>query len=246
MNTQLRTLATIACAAVSIALAQMARADLVTNGSFESTTSGNGQLGFNTNATDWTTTGYNFIYAPGTADTVGANGIFGGVALWGPGNGAGNGLPATSPDGGNFVSADSNFEVGAISQTINGLTVGDTYTVSFDWASAQQSGFFGPTSDNWSVSLGSDTQTTATVGIVSQGFSGWMTQSFNYTATSSTEVLSFLAGTTTPQGAPPFALLDGVSVTQSTVPDTASTAALVGLCALAMGVATRRSRLCRD
>jgi hypothetical protein len=244
MTTKIRTLASIACTAITLTLAQQARADLITNGSFESTTDGNGQMGFNTNATDWTTSGYNFIYAPGTADTSGANGSFGNVGLWGPGNGASNGLPTTSPDGGNYVAADSDFEVGAISQTINGLTVGDTYTLSFDWAAAQQSGFHGPTSDNWSVSLGSDTQTTATSDIPDEGFSGWQTQQFKYTATSTSEVLSFLAGGT-PQGEPPFALLDGVSMKQ-TVPDAAPTALLVGLGALAMSVAALRRRLCRD
>jgi hypothetical protein len=246
MTTSIRTLATIACTAMTLALAQQARAQLVSNGSFETTTNGNGQMGFNTDATGWTTGGYNFLYAPGTADTTGANGEFGGVSLYGPGNGSPNGLPATSPDGGNFVAADSDFDVGAISQTINGLTVGDTYTLSFDWAAAQQSGFSGPTNDNWSVSLGSDTQTTATLNIPQAGFSGWQTQSFSYTATSTSEVLSFLAGTTLPSGAPPFVLLDGVSLTQSTVPDAASTALLVGLAALAMGAVAWRRRLCRD
>ncbi len=60
------------------ALAISAQATLVfTNGDFESTTHGAGQLGYNTNATGWTNgtdgsgnIGYNFLYTPGSADTT--------------------------------------------------------------------------------------------------------------------------------------------------------------------------------
>jgi len=45
-----------------------------------------------------------------------------------------------------------------------------------------------------------------------------MHESFSYIATSSTEVLSFLA-VGTPSGVPPFALLDGVSLNANTVPE---------------------------
>jgi hypothetical protein len=110
-----------------------ARANLVTNGGFESTTNGAGQLGYNTNATGWTTSGYNFLFTSGSADTTGADGRFGNLQIWGPGNGSNNGLPATSPDGGNYVAADGAYEVGAISQTINGLVAGGSYNVSFYW-----------------------------------------------------------------------------------------------------------------
>src|ERR1700679_70029 len=71
--------------------ASASRANLVTNGGFESTTNGNGQLGYNTNAIGWTATGYTFIFAPGTADTTGAPGSIGTDYLWGPGNGSANG-----------------------------------------------------------------------------------------------------------------------------------------------------------
>jgi len=196
--------------------------DLVTNGGFESN-GGNGQLGFNTSVADWSipapSGNYAFIFAPGTADTTGANGEYGNVSLWGPGNGVANGLPATSPNGGYFLGMDSAFQVGALSQTIGGLTPGDSYTVGFWWAAGQQSGFSGASSTQWQVSLGSQTQNTAFANIPSQGFSGWMYQTFNFTATNSSEVLSFLANGS-PQ-VPPFALLDGVSLTP-TVPEPGS------------------------
>jgi hypothetical protein len=189
--------------------------NLVVNGGFESTTSGPGQLGFNTNATGWTTTGYNFLFASGTADTTGSNGVYGNLQLWGPNNGSANGLPASSPDGGNFVAADGAFQVAPIQQTINGLTPGDQYTVSFWWAGAQQSGFTGATTEQWMVSLGAQTQSTAILSNLSHGFTGWQQQSFTYTATSASEVLSFLA-VGTPAGVPPFSLLDGVTLNAST------------------------------
>ena len=89
--------ATILVSAV-IGSATPALADLVTNGDFEEITNGGGQLGFNTNATDWTsaTTSYNFSFTPGSADTTGVTGQYGNLQLWGPNNGSANGLPATS------------------------------------------------------------------------------------------------------------------------------------------------------
>jgi hypothetical protein len=110
-----------------------AKADLVANGGFESTTNGAGQLGFNTNAADWTVAagGYDFIFASGAADTTGAIGQYGALYLWGPNNGSANGMPASSPVGGNYVAADGAYDVGAISQTINGLTAGQHQTFNF-------------------------------------------------------------------------------------------------------------------
>jgi hypothetical protein len=118
---------------LTFAISAQAGSNLVLNGGFESTSNGNGEMGYNTNATDWTTSGYNFIYAPGTADTTGANGQYGNISLWGPGNGSSNGMPASSPNGGNIVAADGAFQVGAITQLITGLTPGASYSVSFWW-----------------------------------------------------------------------------------------------------------------
>jgi len=208
-----RKVAVVAVSASALLLATTSAhaTDLVVNGGFEQTTNGAGQLGNNTNATGWTTTGYNFVFAPGTADSTGATGQFGQLSLWGPNNGSNNGLPATSPDGGNFIAADGAFQTGAISQTINGLTAGDKYVVNFYWAGAQQQGFNGPNTEQWDVGFGSQTQATGVYDNPSHGFSGWQQQSFTFTADGTSDVLSFLA-VGTPAGVPPFSLLDGVSV----------------------------------
>jgi hypothetical protein len=225
--------------AASVAGTAQAATNLVTNGSFESLTSGPGQLGFNTNATGWTTNGYNFVFAPGTADSTGSNGQYGNLQLWGPGNGSANGLTASSPDGGNYIGNDGAFQVGDIHQTINGLTVGHTYVVTFDWAAAQQSGYTGPTTDFWTVGLGNQSYNTSTYQLPTEGFSGWMNQSFSFTAANQSEVLSFLA-TGTPQGEPPFALLDGVKMYDTAVPEPSSLVAMFAGGLLLVAIIRRR------
>ncbi|HUB11783.1 MAG TPA: PEP-CTERM sorting domain-containing protein [Acetobacteraceae bacterium] len=240
MNTLKKVLIAGAVAAVAYAAANASAAELVTDGGFESN-GGNGQLGYNTSATGWSVPSgsYTFLFAPGTADTSGANGQYGGLSLWGPGNGVANGLPAASPAGGYFIASDSDFQQGAVSQTINGLTVGKAATLTFWWAAAQQSGFNGATQSQWEVSLGSQTQDTAFAIIPNHGFSGWISQTFTFTPTSTSELLSFFANGS-PQ-VPPFALLDGVSLTQSSVPEP-GTLALVGLGLAGFGLIRRRAR----
>lgn len=226
----LRKFALVGTAATALVLfAAPAQAQIVQNGGFESTTNGAGQLGYNTAATDWSvspvTPGgdtYIFLFNAGTADTTGANGEYGGLTLWGPGDGSNNGLPAASPDGGNFVAMDGDFQNSYLTQTINGLTPGDQYAISFYWAASQQSGFYGDTIQSLTVSLGSESQTTTAYDLPSQGFSGWMAQTDTFTASSGSEALSFLANGNLP--VPPFVLLDGVSGTQvSSVPEGGAT-----------------------
>ncbi|MBC7880411.1 MAG: PEP-CTERM sorting domain-containing protein [Anaerolineae bacterium] len=210
--------------------------NLVFNGGFESITNltgttqtTGGQLGYNRLATGWTNasttrdyTGpaYNFVYGSGTADTTGVVGQYGTVKFWGPNSGSANGLPASSPTGGNFLAADGAFGEGAISQTISGLTVGKSYTLTFWWAGAQQTGFDGPTTDQWRVSLGSQTKFTSVLNNVNHGFTGWQFQTFNFTAESASSLLSFFA-IGTPEGTPPFSLLDGVNLEETPVPEPA-------------------------
>jgi hypothetical protein len=199
--------------------------NLVVNGDFETTTNGPLQFDNNTVATGWTSNGYNFLFGPGTADTTGSSGSYGFLALWGPNNGSANGL-TNSPTGGNFVAADGAFQVAPIEQTIHGLVAGQQYKVGFDWAGAQQLGFTGANTEQWEVKLGSESHSTAVYSNPSQGFSGWMHESFTFTATSGTEVLSFLAHGT-PDGVPPFSLLDGVKMTAA-VPEPATWALMLG------------------
>jgi hypothetical protein len=138
-------------AAALIAASTAAHAtNLVTNGGFETLTNGPGQLGYNTDATGWSAPGgYQFVFASGTADTTGVMGQYGLLYLWGPNNGGdvSNMLPASSPDGGNYLAADGAFMVQPLTQMITGLTPGQKYNVSFYWGGAQQSGFTGITTE---------------------------------------------------------------------------------------------------
>jgi hypothetical protein len=238
-------------AVILLTFAETARAntsynvDYVNNGSFSLTTNGTGQLTFNTVATDWTsdkynatTDGYNFLFASGIADTTGATGADGNLKLWGPNDGSANGLPASSPDGGNYIAADGVYEQGAITQQIVDLTVGDQYTVGFWWAGAQQEGFNGATTEWWDVTLGDQTRQTTVVSNATHGFTGWEYVSFNFIADASdtvTPLLSFLAGGT-PAGEPPFVLLDGVNLYQTPEP---ATYAMIGLGLVAIPLAAR-------
>ncbi len=223
--------------------------NLITNGSFEQLTGGIGQIGYNGSSllTGWTNNtangnlGYNFVYSSGSADTTGANGVSGNVKLWGPGDGSNNGLPATSPDGGNYIAADGAYEVAPISQTINGLVSGQQYALSFWYAGAQQYNFNGITTEQWLVSLGGQQLSTAVLTDQSNGFTGWQYTTLTFTATSSSELLSFLAAGT-PNGEPPFTLLDGVSL--NAVPEPGSGSLLLSG-VIAVGLFVRRRQLKR-
>ncbi len=225
-------------AVVAVALAAPAHADpigpnLVSNGDFEQVTMPGGPSQMNTtNVSNWTTTGYNFLYFPGSQATGSYTPQFNGnVALWSPGNGAANGF-TNSPTGGNFVGADGAFESAPISQTLQNLHIGDNYAVTFSWAAAQQYNFSGATTEAWQVSLGGQSQTTTAFQLANHGFSGWMQQTFTFTASATSEVLSFLA-LGSPAGEPPFSLLDGVSAFD--VPEPAAWAVLAaGMAGLAM------------
>jgi len=238
--------AAVALAAIALGTAAGAT-NLVTNGDFELTTlPGSAEFGArypSNQLTGWTTNGYNFVFASGAADDgTGAAGEYNNLQLWGPGNGSNNGLPASSPTGGNYVGADGAYAVGAISQTINGLNAGQKYDVSFWWAGAQQYGFNGANTEQWQVSLGNESQSTAVLSNADHGFTGWRQETFTFTATGSSELLSFLAHGT-PEGVPPFSLLDGVKLeAQGAVPEPASWALMI-LGFGASGVAMRRRKI---
>lgn len=238
----------------ALVLASSAHAtNFVQNGGFE-VTNATQSSEFGTNypsitVNNWFSNSYSFVYFPGQADTGGADSQYGPrgtpggeVALHGPGNGSANGLTG-SPQGGNYVAVDPSYLVGSpysISQTINGLTVGQKYTLGFDWAAAQQLFFNGPTTEGWDVSLGGVHQLTPTFHLANHGFSGWMHESFTFTATSSSEVLGFLATGGPSASQPPFSLLDNVSLTGG-VPEPA-TWALMLMGFGAVGFAARRRR----
>ena len=231
-------LASFLAAFVHSALAQT---NLVQNGSF-AITGGNTSFQFGTyngyapteTLAGWSSAGYNFAFLP--TSTV-ATGTYGNLSLYSTTTTPSNSFNNASPTGGNFIGADGAYGTAPITQTINGLATGATYAVSFAWAAAQQTGFTGATTEQWKVTLGSSTQNTNVVGIASTGFSGWMNQTFNFVATSSSEVLSFLANGT-PTGVPPFALLSNVSLTK--VPEPASATLMITAVVGLIGIARRR------
>jgi hypothetical protein len=235
--------------------------NLVQNGGFELTTHGpDAFVGVGiSDPLDWSGGGIAAIYSPGAADATGANQGPYQVYLWGPNNPTAgcvvsvcnslNGLPSTSPAGGNYLAADSQsaFDV-PLTQTVSGLQVGGTYDLSFYYAAAQFRFFDGslwngPTDSFWQVSLGSQTFDTQDLSIASHGFSGWKLGGFTFTATSPTEVLSFLASSNVGSvNLPPVALLDGVSLsTPSSTPEP-STWAMMLLGFAGLGYAGYRSR----
>lgn len=231
----------------------------VVNGGFESlTVSGvSNQLGFHTNgtttiqnATGWTnnstggTLGYNFVFSGSTANGSTYGGAYANngstISLWGKANGVSNGIGA-SPLGGNFLALDGAYQQASVSQVLTGLTAGMDTKVSFYYAGAQQSGFTGATTEGFAVSLSSgaatETHDTAILNDLNHGFTGWHYTELDFTPTSTTETLSFLA-LGTPVGEPPFSLLDGISVVQVT-PEPSSLA-LMGTGVLSLAGLLRR------
>lgn len=227
-----------------------AHAGLITNGSFELTSNGtNKQLttgsattaaGYTT-LTGWTSqsltdysAGYNFVMNTSQPSTSGVS-LYSSVKA--------------SADGGNFFASDPAYGPGLLYQTVNGLVVGDLYTLTFSYALGQQQNFQGANTDYWKFGLGTTladlNQQTSALTIGQGGFSGWYSMSTTFTATAATEMLGFLAATGT-AGAPPFMLLDGVSLnavtksTASAVPEPASLSLLLGGLALVGLMARRR------
>ncbi len=186
---------------------------VIVNGGFETTSLAASAQMNTTNVTGWSTSGYNFLFFPGTATTTGAASTANGqLYLSGVlASGASNGFPAASPTGGNFLAADGAYQVAAITQTITNLLPNTQYSISFLWGAGQQKNYANATTEQWKVSLGSEEHDTTIINNPNLGFTGWFNQSFTYTATAASEVLSFLAAGG-PGGAPPFVLLDGVSI----------------------------------
>lgn len=222
----------IAALAAAMAVPASAAVELVKNGSFELNNVADGGKSYFSAAgvTDWNGgANLTFLATPGTADNPNLY-----LSVYGP-------FPATSPDGGDFAMGDGDPSYrGAIWQTIDGLTVGKTYELSFWQAAGQQLGFTGPTTERWMVSFGNDTQYSSLFSLPEGGVGPWQKQTMTFTATSGSQLLTFLADGT-PGGAPPISFLDGVSLKEVVpgVPEPASWAMmLMGFGAV--GFAARR------
>jgi hypothetical protein len=164
---------------------------------------------------------------------------YGNTYMWGSHN-SGATTWTNVPGGGNFVAGDGAYEQGAITQTITGLTVGKAYQLNFEYGAAQQQSFNGATTETWQVTLGSQTFNTTTIDLASNAFSGWKSGVMWFTATSTSETLSFLASGT-PNGEPPFSLLGAVDL--EPLPDFSNWMVFVGFGAVCITFeAVRRRR----
>jgi hypothetical protein len=228
--------------------AQVAAQQLIQNGGFETVPSGTTQsyqIANNSTASPtsslpyWSTgtnsSGINCLVYGGVNNMCGTGYLNSGVSatFWV--------FPGVSPNGGNFVGADSAATyANAISQSVSGLVIGKTYNLTFYQAGAQQQGFSGTTTDQWQVTFGSSpNQDSTLMHVASESDVGWNSQSMLFTASATTQTLTFLA-LGTPNSDPPFALLDGVSLIQ--VPEPASIALLgFGIAGVA-GLRRRRAR----
>ncbi len=227
-------------AAALVAIPATAATNLVANGGFEDAPLGAEHQYVGSQLPGWTIDPSIYRYA----DVYDVNAATTYTVSYDGGGGPGSddrrlaaGFPGVSPSGGNFFGVDGDQQYGSsLSQTVSGLIVGNTYKVTFNWAASQLRNRQGPTTNQWIVSLGNDTQATPVVNVASQGFDGWYTQSFTYTATAASEVLKFVANGG-PAGLPPFALLDGVSL--NAVPEPATWALMLAGFGL-VGVAVRR------
>jgi hypothetical protein len=204
-----------------------------------------------------------------SGEGISLTGRFSGFSVYDPGNVAGatptgGAIPNTSPGEGNFIVADGavGYQI-AMYQTLTDLTAGAKYNVSFWYAAGQQYNFSGTTTEGWQVSLLSaaqmtvasgtgiyDTPTQANIpgtsrpGLANTSFQAWAEDTMQFTATSSSQVLTFLL-LGTPSGQPPVDFLSDVVLTAS--PDPASLAMFgIGMAGLFSVVGFRRGRAGRN
>jgi hypothetical protein len=212
--------------------AHAAPVDLIQNGDFTDTTAyyttaSHTEYGSNladSNLTGWTISGcsagasscgYQFLAPMNSTANYATNGVY---------DRGGNGVvtfystPGAAPGGGNAIMSDPAYETAGISQHVTGLTIGDTYTLSFYEASMQQTGYTGAEHDAWQVSFGTTTQDSTTMNNPSKGSTDWVEDAMTFVANAASESLTFYATTSTTNAQAPFLLLADVSLTNTTPP----------------------------
>jgi hypothetical protein len=208
-----------------------ARGNLVTNSDFLSYT-GTAPKDFFLNVlpTDWNSGGYVFVDTPGSADNPSDPGI----PVYPT-------FPTNAPLGGNFIEADGTPGLSLpLTQTINALNIGQNYTLTFYQAAGQQLGdaFAGGTTEQWQVTLGSNTQLSTLMSDPAGGVIPWQPQSMTFTASSTSEILSFvpIGG-----GLPPMVFLGNPDL-EANVPEPSALMLLAGVGAvIAIGRVARRA-----
>jgi hypothetical protein len=226
--------------------------NLIQNGSFENssavTNNGTGTEISNSNLAGWGVSSClahcdagnpNNLFMFLAPTNVGTNGVYDAnngynINFWSS--------PGASPVGGNAVTSDAATESGLLYQVVSGLKAGDTYTLSFYQATMQATNQAEPFTASWEVGFGDSAAQYSTTMSNSGGTStGWVEDTLSFTADAAQEALGFFA-TTAGGDEPPFLLLDGVSLTDSTaVPEPATIGlAMVGLAGVFFA---RRKRL---
>ena len=245
------TLALGAATTSLLGTAAQALPNLVQNPSFESNTGTQftgvnffalqpGQTG-SANFPSWMVTppSYQSIATVGDNSVTGGNAWIG-LAAW---------PSAQTTSGQYFFIADGDYTSGVnamISQVIAGLTIGSSYQLSFDWGAGVCSvvppcDTPSPTNSGWDISFGLATDSVNSGPVPFQSFSGWKTYAKNFTATATSQTLSFLSKGG-PSGAPPMSLLDNVSVAE--VPKVPGPLGILGL-ASTLGCSRRLRRRIR-
>lgn len=245
---KINTIALAALAAATLAATPAnATVDYVTNGGFD--TVSNDTHNFEVSpgntygsVTGWSTAStpsgnpYNILFHSSIATSSVSGNALG--QYQGTGKEYLNAVP--SGDHGNFMALDGDTDVnGTFFTMLTGLTIGAVYDLTFDWASGQIASRTGATTEGLNVQVGGLNLTLPDRNTPSGGSTPWATVSAQFTATSVNQKLSFLA-VGAPNGLPPVALLDNVSV-RAAVPEPATWAMmLVGFGAIGLNIRRRR------
>ncbi|MEI8019158.1 MAG: hypothetical protein WCH39_13225, partial [Schlesneria sp.] len=91
--------------------------------------------------------------------------------------------PGAAPSGQQYaVTLDGYQKAATLSQTLSGLTAGESYKVTFDWAAVQYTTATGNYTEQFEVFFGDSSQTTQVQSVLSKGHSNWISESFTFTA----------------------------------------------------------------